>query len=142
MTKAEEKLAENGLSITQPRVAILNYLMEHHTHPIVDTIYNDLKPELPGMSLTTVYNTVKQFSKMGMIQMLTIDERHICVDENTCPHGHLLCEKCGKVVDVPIQGMSKKKMIDGNLIHEVHQYYKGICKDCLYSSEQDEIKQN
>ena len=142
MTRAEERLAEKGLSITQPRVAILNYLMEHHTHPIVETIYNDLKPELPGMSLTTVYNTVKLFNKVGLIQMLTIDEHQICVDENTCPHGHLLCEKCGKVVDVPIQGMSKKKMIDGNLIHEVHQYYKGICKDCLYSSEQDEIKQN
>lgn len=131
MVAAERRLAEKGLSITKPRVAILHYLMTHHTHPIVDTIYRDLIPEFPNLSRTTIYNTVKTLCDCGLIQMLTIDEKQICVDENTTPHGHFLCTKCGRVIDVPIQGVTERNEIDGNRVTEVHQYYKGVCKECL-----------
>ena len=131
MKTALERLSEKGVSITKSRVAILQYLMEHHTHPIVETIFADIQAELPGISKTTVYNTIKKLKELGLIQMLSIDDKQICVDENTSPHGHLLCERCSKVYDIPAQGMTARRMINGNLILELHQYYKGICKHCL-----------
>ena len=131
MESAETRLAEKGLSITQPRVAILTYLMNHHTHPIVDSIYKNLREAYPNLSRTTVYNTIKALKECGLIQMFNIDDKHICVDEDTTPHAHLLCEKCGRVYDLPLQGLAQRRMIDGCQINEVHQYYKGICKDCL-----------
>ena len=135
---AEERLAEEGLSITQPRVQILSYLMTHHTHPVIDTIYKDLVGNNPTLSRTSVYNTVKTLNAYGLVHILTIDGHQVCVDEDTSPHGHLLCIRCGKVYDVPMQGPTAKgqqpkanSLLDGNEILEVHQYYKGICKHCL-----------
>lgn len=131
MITAAERLTQKGLSITKPRIAILDYLMKNHTHPVVDVIYQALRQEYPNISMTTVYNTVKVLKDNGLVQMLTIDGKQICVDEDTSPHAHLLCEKCGKVIDVPIQGIKQQQLMDGHIIHEVHQYYKGVCKYCL-----------
>ncbi|MDO5446225.1 MAG: Fur family transcriptional regulator [Prevotellaceae bacterium] len=128
---AEQRLLEKGMSITRPRVAILSYLMQHHVHPNVETIYSELKEIIPNLSKTTVYNTVKALRDNGLVQTLTIDEKQVCIDEDTSFHGHLLCERCGRIIDVPAQGLTPKRTIDGHLIHEFHQYYKGVCKECL-----------
>ena len=41
------------------RIAIMEYLMEHRTHPSADEIYTALSPSMPTLSKTTVYNTLK-----------------------------------------------------------------------------------
>ena len=41
------------------RVLILDYLRSVHTHPSVDSIYQALLPDNPGLSRTTVYNTLE-----------------------------------------------------------------------------------
>lgn len=136
MMTAKERLQQCGVSMTKPREVILDYLMHNHIHPTVDVIYEQLKDAHQHLSRTTVYNTINLFNRLGLVTMLSIDEKQICVDENTTPHGHLLCTKCGRVIDLPLQGVSKaNRKIEGNLVQEVHQYYKGICKECLNKSE-------
>lgn len=135
-----EKLRRNGIGVTEPRVAILNYLMEHHTHPSVDTIFNEMRQSFPNLSRTTVYNTVKILSENGLAQMITIDDEHVNIDGNMLPHAHLLCRKCGRIVDVPLFGISEDDaggsfMAGGNRIEEIHHYYKGVCQDCLNRKE-------
>lgn len=130
-SNAINRLESKGLSITRPRVKILEYLMVNHTHPTIDKIYEDMIKVIPNISRTTVYNTVKTLKQSGLIQILFIDSNKVCVDENTSMHGHLLCRTCGRVVDVPIVGLKSRKMIGGNLVEDLHQYYIGVCKDCL-----------
>ena len=139
---AEQRLRDLGMSITKTRVAILHYLMTNHIHPTVDRIFTDLSPQYPSLSRTTVYNTVKSFAESGLVTMLTIDDRQICVDGNTSPHGHLLCNRCGKIIDVPIKGVSEICEIDGHLVTEVQQYYKGVCKECLKAQSEAEGQKN
>lgn len=116
------------------RIAIMNYLIEHRTHPTVDEIYTALAPSIPTLSKTTVYNTLKLLSEQGAAQTLTIDERNTCYDADTSPHAHFLCRNCDKVYDlkcnVSIKEVEEVNM-DGHEIQEVHYYYKGICKHCL-----------
>ncbi len=135
-----ERLRGFGISVTQPRIAIMEYLMKNHIHPNVEDIYNALKEQLPHLSLTTVYNTVKVFADNGAITFLTIDEKNICIEENTKPHGHLLCLRCGRTIDIPLQGIDPHTTtLCGHQIDEIHQYYKGICSDCL-AAEQETTK--
>lgn len=136
--EAYKRLKEHHIGRTQPRVAILEYLMSHHTHPSVDTIYKDLSSANPKLSRTTVYNTVKLLSERGAVTLLSIDEHNICVDGETKPHAHLLCKQCGKIIDVPINKNLELKMIDGNLVQETHLYYRGICSECLEKDDDDE----
>ena len=66
-----DRLRNLGISITQPRIAIMKYLMTHHTHPNIEEIYHALKDKMPKLSLTTVYNTVNIFATYGAVTFLT-----------------------------------------------------------------------
>lgn len=141
---ATQRLRDFGIGVTQPRIIILDYLDKHRTHPTVDTIYNDLHAEHPTLSRTTVYNNVQTLARCGAVQMLSIDQTHINVDGDTSPHAHLLCTKCGKIYDLPLQGMSQGNdshqplIINGHSVAEIHQYFKGICAECT----QQEMAEN
>ena len=116
------------------RIAIMNYLLTHRTHPSADEVYKNLNEAIPTLSKTTVYNTLELLSENGAALMLTIDENNICFDGDTSPHAHFLCKKCGKIYDLPIASSVKEVMemsSDGHVIDEVHYYYKGTCKNCL-----------
>ena len=92
-----ERLQSHSIKPSVQRMSIMRYLMEHLTHPTVDEIYTSLSPEMPTLSKTTVYNTLKLLSDHGAIQTLTIDERNTCYDADTTPHAHFLCKRCGRI---------------------------------------------
>ena len=73
-----KRLQNHNIKPSVQRIAIMNYLIEHRTHPTVDEIYTALSPSIPTLSKTTVYNTLKLLSEQGAAQTLTIDERNTC----------------------------------------------------------------
>ena len=123
------------------RIAIMDYLVKHHTHPCVDEIYIALSKEIPTLSKTTVYNTLKLFVEHGAAKMLTIDERNACFDSDLSTHAHFQCKVCGKIHDLPYQINQEEVQRlknEGFIVDEVHCYYKGVCPDCKNA----EIDQN
>ena len=115
------------------RLAIMDYLLTHHTHPSIEEIYLALCDDIPTLSKTTVYNTLKLFVEHGATQMLTIDERNVCYDGDITLHAHFLCKHCNKIFDLPapMQDEQIGKMKDnGFQVEEQHYYYKGICPSC------------
>lgn len=114
------------------RIAIMGYLLDHRTHPTVDEIFMALCDEIPTLSKTTVYHTLKLLVDNGAALMLTIDEHKTCFDADVSLHGHFLCKKCGKVFDFRYhpEHIEMDRELTGFKIEDVHQYYKGICKDC------------
>lgn len=140
-----KQLQSHNIKPSVQRIAIMNYLMEHRTHPTVDEIYTALSPSIPTLSKTTVYNTLKLLSEQGAAQTLTIDERNTCYDADTTLHGHFLCKRCGKIYDLPCDNHIKEVVdtdIDGHDVQEAHYYYKGICKHCLKEEENNRTKSN
>ena len=134
VTQIKEALVKCGISPSRPRTAILGYLRNHYTHPTADEIFRDLRESVPTLSLTTVYNTLKLFSEKGLCLSLTINEKQVCYDGHTYPHGHLLCSRCGKIHDIvqeSVSALPAEEFICGHRVTEVHYYYKGICSECL-----------
>ncbi|MDO4165459.1 MAG: transcriptional repressor [Bacteroides sp.] len=128
------RLQMHNIKPSVQRIAIMQYLMEHLTHPTVDEIYTALAATMPTLSKTTVYNTLKLLSEHGAAQTLTIDERNTCYDANTTPHAHFLCKQCGKVYDLSLKAYIKQveeMNMDGHDVQEIHYYYKGTCKHCM-----------
>ena len=76
MMKSYDRLLKYSIKPSMQRIAIMEYLMEHRTHPSADEIYTALSPSMPTLSKTTVYNTLKLFSEQGAALMLTIDDRN------------------------------------------------------------------
>jgi len=127
----QEKLQRSGVRPSLQRMAVMNFLMNNLTHPTIDMIYSELHKEIPTLSKTTVYNTVKTLSDKGAIQTLFIDEKNLRYDAETRQHAHFKCNICGEVIDLPIKNLNINIENDKNLlITESHLYYKGFCEKC------------
>lgn len=131
--KSYDYLISYNIKPSVQRMAIMDYLLSHKTHPSIDEIYLALCKDIPTLSKTTVYNTLKLFVEHGAALMLTIDEKNACFDGDISLHAHFLCKKCGKIFDMPYSGEVKQvERVDmyGFQVDEVHQYYKGVCPAC------------
>ncbi|TET95411.1 MAG: transcriptional repressor [Desulfobacteraceae bacterium] len=132
-----ERLKENGVTLTPQRMAIAEFLNKSKNHPTVDEIHKDIQRRYPTMSVATVYSTLELMKELGEIQELSIRKRgKACFDPTPGLHHHLLCRKCGKILDIefdhpsncPIMG---KESINGCKVEEVQAYLYGICSECL-----------
>lgn len=132
-SEARDRLSKHGIRPSVQRVAIMQYLLAHHSHPTIEEIYSALCPKISTLSRTTVYNTLRMFSEVGAAQMITIDDHHVCYDGDIHPHVHFMCKKCGKLTDFMDQQapVLTSNNYMGYKLDEVQLYYKGICPDCL-----------
>ena len=122
------------------RMAVMNYLLTHMTHPTVDEIYTALSPDMPTLSKTTVYNTLNLFLEKGAVHMLTIDERNTRYDADISHHAHLRCRMCNRVYDlrdVQLELFALPRM-EGFDIESAEISYIGVCPECKGSKRVDE----
>ena len=137
-----QHLADHDVKPSFQRLAIMKYLMENKTHPTADMIFNDLYKQMPTLSKTTVYNTLKLLSEKGAILAIGIDEKNIRYDGDITPHAHFKCKGCGCIYDIPIE-QNSSVFINGIgelIIDEVHVYYKGYCKECFEQKMQKDCQ--
>ena len=126
-----KELTDKGIQPSVQRAMILEFLWNNRIHPTAEEIYERLHPEIPTLSRTTVYNTVKLFTEHRMLQPLVIEEKEIRYDIDTSCHGHFKCESCGKVFDFTAGSeQGEFPELDGFLIREKHLYFKGLCASC------------
>jgi Fe2+ or Zn2+ uptake regulation protein len=134
MKQTQQYLSDNGISPSVQRLAIMDYLLTHRTHPTVNEIYTELLPAIPTLSKTTVNNTLKLFVKHKVALYIDIDERNARFDGNVEAHTHFRCKKCGCIIDIPLP--ETKDFIPQEpdwCIEEAYINIKGFCKTCLLS---------
>jgi Fe2+ or Zn2+ uptake regulation protein len=132
MERYAKILKDHGIKVTPQRLDILRFLETHHTHPTAEEIYNGLKKENPGLSKTTVYNTIQSLKEHGLLHSLNLESNEARFDSVINHHHHLLCSECGKIIDIDVAcPFTKERIAGGHRIDEVHGYFKGVCSDCL-----------
>ncbi|MCM1504181.1 MAG: transcriptional repressor [Muribaculum sp.] len=128
-------MARKGVRPSAQRIAILRYLVEHPVHPTADEIYRGLKNDMPTLSLTTVYNTLRLLSEHRVIDALLIDPKNAHFDYPHHPHAHLWCCRCGKITDISIDtDLIPKALPSDFMIDKIDLYYKGTCRECAASN--------
>lgn len=132
MDELSAELVRRGIRLSHPRLKVLEYLVKNRIHPTVDRIYTDLLPQLPSLSKTTVYNTLKLLQNAGLVRVLNLDETEARYDIAADAHGHFQCDACGRVFDfdADIDGIASQDL-DGFLVAERTLQFKGRCPDCL-----------
>ncbi|MDR0893136.1 MAG: transcriptional repressor [Mediterranea sp.] len=139
ISDAYARLLDHGIKPSMQRLAIMEYLMAHRTHPSADEIFTALVVNMPTLSKTTVYNTLKLFAEQGAALMLTIDDRNANFDADTSIHSHFQCKRCGRIYDIRTPEAIKEAEVPDLREHSVtesHYYYKGICKECLKTNKE------
>lgn len=129
--KIAEQLSNSGVKPSIARIHIYNYLLKSKNHPTVDTIYSDLISEIPTLSKTTVYNTLKVFMEANLVKALNLyenEKRYDIIDDN---HSHFVCEKCDKIYDIPYKDTDLLPVGYNDFkIKEKQILLKGICGKC------------
>jgi Fe2+ or Zn2+ uptake regulation protein len=130
--QAHRYLMQFSIRPSVQRTAVMEYLMNHRTHPTVDEIYLALSPGIPTLSKTTVYNTLNLFIAKGAVQMLTIDEKNARYDADMSKHAHFYCNSCGKVYDIMnLKPEAYEVPVEPQFtVESVQLSVYGMCKSC------------
>ena len=122
------------------RGAILAYLQESKEHPSAETVYAGLKPQIPDLSIGTVYRNLSLFKQQGLaVSLGTVNgvERFDGIPE---PHVHFICSQCGRITDLPEveipaaleQGAAR---CTGGRVSGCQMIFSGTCRECLRKEE-------
>ena len=74
-------------------------------HVSAEALFDEVKKEDRKISLATVYNTLKQFTKLGLVKEIVVDQNKSIYCTNRESHYHLYIEDEGKVIDIPKQNI-------------------------------------
>jgi Fur family peroxide stress response transcriptional regulator len=94
-----QRCAGLGLALTPQRLAIYQVLASDDSHPGAEDIYRRIKPNLPSLSLGTVYRTLELFEQHGLVSRVNAFGDQTRFDANLEAHHHLICVQCRKIFD-------------------------------------------
>ncbi len=135
----KEKLHKEGYKFTKQREAIFEVMLDNfEKHLSCDDIFDMVKEDYPEIGIATVYRTLQLFDKIDIVQKVDFDDGfsryELCTGKDEHNHHHLICVKCGKVMEVKldlletledeIEKNGKFKILDHNV-----KFY-GHCSDC------------
>ncbi|EPZ52565.1 Fur family transcriptional regulator [Alicyclobacillus acidoterrestris] len=132
-TNIPKLLKDVGLRVTPQREAILNFLIHYEGHATVDDIYQAVHPTFPGLSVSTIYNTMKHFGELGLVKEITFGDAASRFDVNVQPHHHLVCKHCGKLIDFYLPqppNFALPPDASGFEVEDYHLEVKGTCREC------------
>lgn len=98
-----EWLATAGLRPTRQRVALAALLVGdgQDRHVTAESLFASVRASGDSVSLATVYNTLRAFCDVGLMQEITVDGSKSYFDTNTGDHPHFFWEDDRVLTDAP-----------------------------------------
>lgn len=95
-----------GLRPTRQRLALGQLLFNAgDRHVSAEALHAEALAAGEQVSLATVYNTLHQFKRAGLVRELAIDGARAYFDTNTSNHNHFFVEDAGELMDIPGDGI-------------------------------------
>jgi Fur family ferric uptake transcriptional regulator len=106
------RLREKGYRLTPQREMILAAIENSRDHISAEEIYAQVVAKYPHVNISTVYRTLDLLNKLGMVYEIDLGEGRIRYHaEGSGHHHHLVCQGCGKVIDIDEATLSSLKDI-------------------------------
>ena len=99
----KDKLRRVGLRPTRQRIS-LGWLLfaKGDRHITAEMLYEEAMRSRVPVSLATVYNTLHQFTDVGLLRQLAVDGSKSYFDTNMTEHHHFFVEGDEELIDVPV----------------------------------------
>lgn len=122
-------LRARGMRVTSQRLRVHRALEELGRHATADEVR---RAAGPGLSVPTVYATLELLVELGAARRVPAGTGAALYDPRTEPHAHLVCERCGAVSDVAIDGthIVDQARLVGVAARDVEVILHGRCASC------------
>jgi Fur family transcriptional regulator, ferric uptake regulator len=135
-----ERLSQQGYRMTPQRLMILQAMENSHDHVSAEEIYAQVAARYPNVNISTVYRTLELLKKLGLVYEIDLGEGRIRYHaEGQGHHHHLVCQQCGKVIDIDEATLSSLREVllrDYNFMAELkHVGIFGLCEQCRRKGE-------
>jgi Fur family peroxide stress response transcriptional regulator len=122
------------LAATHQRQRIYEAVVARPGHYSPEEIYEQVKQDLPSISLATIYKNLKTFIEAGMLHEVSLHHGAWRIDANLHPHHHLVCTRCRSITDLDEELIAPVKL-EGKLppgfrLEKFSVEIHGVCKAC------------
>ncbi|HHY41075.1 MAG TPA: transcriptional repressor [Syntrophaceticus sp.] len=133
-----ELLQEKSYKITPQRQIILKVLLDNiEEHLTAEEIHTITKQKDPEIGLATIYRTLEILAELNILHKIDFGDgciRYEFTDQESHNHHHLICIKCGKVIEVNDDFLETlenwiEKQTGFNIINHQLKFF-GYCKEC------------
>ena len=99
-------LEKNGIRATKQRRILAKLIFDKgKRHISAENLFDEVKKEERKISMATIYNTLKQFTNLGLIREIVVDQNKSLYCNNKQNHYHLYIEDEAKVIDIPTKNI-------------------------------------
>jgi Fur family iron response transcriptional regulator len=113
-------LRDVGLRPTRQRMALGWILFSKgDRHLTAELLYEEATRAKVPVSLATVYNTLHQFTEVGLLRQVAVDGSKTYFDTNASDHHHFFVEGEDSLVDIPDAGVTVQKAPDAPEGYEI-----------------------
>ncbi len=96
------RLKAGGLRPTRQRLALARLLFEgEDRHLTAEQLHSEALDADVRVSVATVYNTLHQFTKVGLLREVVVEPGRSYFDTNVDDHHHFYFESTGDLRDIP-----------------------------------------
>jgi Fe2+ or Zn2+ uptake regulation protein len=130
----DQTISEKGFRFTEQRRHVYDALMARRDHPTAVEVFMRVKPQMPSISLATVYNCLETLTECGLVKHVHHHREPSRYCPNLADHAHLFCEQCGSVTDLPLRIKRQTKEIwdlPADVVIAQHEVsFRGLCPKC------------
>lgn len=133
-----------GLKWTQTRQAIIDILTSKKGHLSAEEIFLEVRKQLPGIGLATVYRTLEILTQLGIVREFDFKDGRaryeFLAGKEGVEHYHLVCRICGRIIDYEINSEKESDPIKEfkNYLSERFKFsiersdiqFFGLCERC------------
>lgn len=134
-----KKTEMQGHPQTRQRQMLLEIIRAANRHIDAKELFKLANNKDSSISSATVYRSLKLFKKLDIIDEKRLGQASCYYEiKHSSPHQHLVCSKCGKVVDFdcPLNKMIKNvKREKGFTVTKAEVFLEGYCAECSRENE-------
>lgn len=137
-----QRCAESGLAFTHQRYVIYRALAGSGDHPTPESVYEQVRREVPSISLGTVYKNIRTFLDAGLLREVTLLHESQRLDANMAPHHHLVCVCCRSVRDLDDESLEpvrlRRRLPRGFRMRGAAIELHGVCAVCARKEKKEQ----
>lgn len=91
----------HGGRATPARRLLLNALFGSREHRSAEELAAEVHFRAPDVHLSTIYRNLEELERLGVIDSTRLGNGPATYHLASAAHGHLVCERCGTMIEVP-----------------------------------------